>query len=103
MMMVNCSPALRDAEETICSLQFASRVRATELGTATKNVSAAAPAEGAAASSSSASAAGVTSPPPKRAASALTSAVKKPLSAAGAVKKPVTAAPGSAVKKPLPK
>ena len=37
-MFVNMSPALAQAEETVCSLNFASRVRSVELGQATKHV-----------------------------------------------------------------
>ena len=36
-MFVNCSPAEYNAGETLCSLQFARRCRAVELGAAKKN------------------------------------------------------------------
>ena len=36
-MFVNCSPALYNAPETLCSLNFAKRCRAVELGAAKKN------------------------------------------------------------------
>merc|ERR1712150_290181 len=38
MMFVNVSPTTVSAEETLCSLNFGKRARATELGRATKNV-----------------------------------------------------------------
>jgi len=38
LMFINVSPTLSDAEETNCSLTFASRVRKVELGAAAKNV-----------------------------------------------------------------
>lgn len=38
-MFVNMSPALAQAEESVCSLNFAARVRTVELGQASKNVS----------------------------------------------------------------
>ena len=41
LMIVCTSPILANAEETFCSLNFASRVRTVELGKVTKNVSAA--------------------------------------------------------------
>jgi len=118
LMLVACSPAVTDAEETACSLIFASRVRATELGVASKNVSNA-PAAGAAADGAvtaapgAAAAAGassvLSSPPPKKAPSASPSSAVRPRAAAApgasgsAIKKPAAAAPGSAVKKPLAK
>ena len=40
LMFVNMSPALAQADESVCSLNFASRVRSVELGQATKHVSA---------------------------------------------------------------
>lgn len=45
VMFVCISPVAYNAEETSCSLQFASRVRKVELGKATKNVTSAAPSE----------------------------------------------------------
>ena len=36
-MFVNCSPALYNAPETLCSLNFAKRCRSVELGAAKKN------------------------------------------------------------------
>ena len=41
LMFVCISPVLYNSEESFCSLNFASRVRAVELGKATKNISAA--------------------------------------------------------------
>ena len=46
LMIVNASPALASAEETYCSLNFASRVRSVELGQAKRHVVAAAGAAG---------------------------------------------------------
>ncbi len=40
LMFVCCSPVVYNAEETLCSLNFASRVRTVELGQATKHVAA---------------------------------------------------------------
>lgn len=40
LMFVNLSPILSNAEETVCSLNFASRARNVEMGKATKHVSA---------------------------------------------------------------
>lgn len=40
LMMVAVNPTEHDAAETLCSLQFASRVRGLELGPAHKNVTA---------------------------------------------------------------
>jgi len=37
LMFINISPTFYDGEETLCSLQFASRVRKVELGAASKN------------------------------------------------------------------
>jgi kinesin family protein C2/C3 len=39
LMFVCVSPVIYNAEETFCSLNFASRVRSVELGKASKNVS----------------------------------------------------------------
>jgi kinesin family protein C2/C3 len=39
LMFVNCSPVLSNSEETLCSLNFAARVRSVELGKAVKHVS----------------------------------------------------------------
>lgn len=39
MMFINVSPSEFDAEETACSLMFATRVRRVELGPAAKNTS----------------------------------------------------------------
>jgi hypothetical protein len=41
LMFVNLSPMASNADESICSMNFASRVRTVELGKATKHVSAA--------------------------------------------------------------
>jgi hypothetical protein len=38
-MFANMSPLASDADETICTLNFASRVRTVELGKASKHVS----------------------------------------------------------------
>jgi kinesin family protein C2/C3 len=38
LMFVNLSPVLSNADESICSLNFAARVRATELGKAKSSV-----------------------------------------------------------------
>jgi len=46
LMFINVSPTLIDAEETTCSLQFATRVRKCELGQATKNTGKAPPSSG---------------------------------------------------------
>ena len=37
LMFVNCSPAMYNCSETLCSLQFAKRCRSVELGAAKKN------------------------------------------------------------------
>ena len=117
LMLVNVSPSADDADETSCSLQFASRVRATELGAATKNVTTTAPSSSASAASSSSgdsapstsSSAAGTSTPAKRPTSAAvgSSAVKARTTTAtagtaSAVKKPAVAPP-SATKKPIAK
>ncbi len=39
LMFANMSPLASDADETICTLTFASRVRTVELGKATRNTS----------------------------------------------------------------
>lgn len=39
LMFANMSPLASDADETICTLNFASRVRTVELGKASKHVS----------------------------------------------------------------
>lgn len=112
LMLCNVSPSSLDVEETNCSLQFASRVRATELGVAGKNVSASAPAadKGDAATGSAAekptSAAAAT--PVKRPVSAATGSPATKLgvkpAAASALKKPgAPIAPSSATKKPIAK
>ena len=41
LMFANMSPLASDADETICTLTFASRVRTVELGKATRNTSSA--------------------------------------------------------------
>jgi kinesin family protein C2/C3 len=38
LMFANMSPLASDADETICTLNFASRVRTVELGKASKHV-----------------------------------------------------------------
>lgn len=38
LMVVQCSPVLKNVQETMCSLLFAQRVRAVELGAAKKTV-----------------------------------------------------------------
>ena len=38
LMIVQLSPVLKNSTETVCSLNFAERVRAVELGTATKKI-----------------------------------------------------------------
>ena len=38
LMIVQSSPLAKDVAESLCSLQFASRARAVELGQAKKNV-----------------------------------------------------------------
>lgn len=38
LMIVQLSPVQKNSSETFCSLNFAQRVRAVELGAATKNV-----------------------------------------------------------------
>eukprot|EP00042_Codosiga_hollandica_P049734 m.582792 g.582792 ORF g.582792 m.582792 type:complete len:899 (+) comp57948_c0_seq2:83-2779(+) len=38
LMVVQCSPVLKNLQETVCSLLFAQRVRAVELGASKKNV-----------------------------------------------------------------
>lgn len=43
LMFVNVSPVASNADETVCSLNFASRVRSVELGRASKNVSSGSP------------------------------------------------------------
>jgi kinesin family protein C2/C3 len=53
LMFVCVSPVSYNAEETFCSLNFAARVRAVELGKASKNTSA--PASAASSTSSTAS------------------------------------------------
>ena len=40
LMFVNISPAIYNASETLCSLNFAARCRAVELGSAQRNVAA---------------------------------------------------------------
>ncbi|KAK3236867.1 hypothetical protein CYMTET_53018 [Cymbomonas tetramitiformis] len=39
LMFVNCSPTIQSSSETLCSLNFAARVRGVELGQAQKNTS----------------------------------------------------------------
>jgi hypothetical protein len=108
LMIANISPATRDAEETACTLLFAARVRATEIGVASKNVSSA-PAAVDPSAAGSAAAASVTSPKAKTAASSSSapgSAPKPRLGSAApgsAVKKPATAAAGTPLKKPAAK
>ena len=114
LMMVNVSPAAADVDETLCSLLFASRVRATELGTASKNVSSAPSAS--ASSEAGAAEGGAAAAKSPTAAAASATAVKKPVAPGSAVKpraavgatatpikKPAAAAAGSAIKKPLAK
>lgn len=111
LMMVNVSPAAADVDETLCSLLFASRVRATELGTASKNVSSAPSASASSAEAGEGGAAAAKSPT-AAAATAVKKAVApgsavKPRAAVGAtatpIKKPLAAAAGSAIKKPAAK
>ena len=82
----------QDVEETICSLQFATRVRATELGSASKNVSSTS------SSSASSDAAAASSEPAEKAEKA-----EKPAKAAviapGTAKRPATATPSVAAAK----
>lgn len=40
-MMCHCSPAVESAGETLCTLRFAAKVNATEIGTARRNMSSA--------------------------------------------------------------
>jgi kinesin family protein C2/C3 len=53
LMFVCVSPVIYNAEETFCSLNFASRVRSVELGKASKNVTSAAGAKAPAAAKKS--------------------------------------------------
>ena len=58
LMIVNVSPALASAEESACSLNFAARVNAVELGRAGRHAAASRPSGGGAAAPSDAAAAG---------------------------------------------
>lgn len=105
LMFINVSPTLADAEETNCSLLFASRVRKVELGTATKNVSAGSGGGGGEATEGEAAeggaaAAGSPSKPASASAAAAPKSVVSP-AAAAAPKTPAAAAkPGAAAAKP---